>query len=81
MKEPLLSSAEVAALASSSAAKSSAEKPRDICAEAFGPDKEVIGLLPGSPLLKLSETGLSEMDNAEGAGCLLEASSMYPPVG
>jgi hypothetical protein len=46
MEEPLLSSAEVAASASSSsAAKSSAEKPRDICAGAFGPNKEVIGLL------------------------------------
>jgi hypothetical protein len=41
MKEPLLSSAEVAALASSSSvAKPSAEKPSDICAGAFGPDKE-----------------------------------------
>jgi hypothetical protein len=69
MKEPLLSSAEVAALASSSsAAKFSAEKLSDICAGTFGPDKEVIGLLPGPPLLKLSVTGLSERGNAEGAG-------------
>jgi hypothetical protein len=79
MEEPLLSSAEVAASASSSsAAKSSAEKPRDICAGAFGPDKEVIGLLPGPPLLKLSVTGLSEMGNAEGARGLFEASSVFP---
>ena len=81
MKEPLLSSAEVAASASSSSgAKSSAEKPSDILAGAFGPDKEVIGLLPGPPLLKLSVTGLSEMGNAEGAGGLFEASSMHFPV-
>jgi hypothetical protein len=69
MKEPLLSSVEVASLASSSsAAKFSAEIPSDICAGAFGPDKEVIGLLPRPPLLKLSVTGLSERGNAEGAG-------------
>jgi hypothetical protein len=81
MKEPLLSSTEVAASASSSSvAKSSAEKPSDICAGAFDPGKEVIGLLPGPSLLKLSVTGLSEMDNAEGAGGLFEASSMYFPV-
>jgi hypothetical protein len=81
MKEPLLSSVEVTASASSSSvAKSSAEKPSDICTEAFGSDKEVIGLLPGPPLLKLSVTSLSEMGNAEGAGGLFEASSMYFPV-
>jgi hypothetical protein len=57
----------VASASSSSAAKSSAEKPRDICAGAFGPDKEPIDLLPGLPLLKLSVAGLSEMGNAEGA--------------
>jgi hypothetical protein len=44
MKEYLLSSAEVTALASSfSVAKSSAEKMSDIYAGASGPDKEVIG--------------------------------------
>jgi hypothetical protein len=81
MKEYLLSSSEVTALASSSSvAKSSAEKISDICAGAFGPDKEVIGSLPRPPLLKLSVTGLSERGNAEGAGGWFEASSMYFPV-
>jgi hypothetical protein len=58
----------------------SAGIPSDICAGAFGPDKEVIGLLPRLPVLKLSVTGLSERGNAEGAGGLFEASSTYFPV-
>jgi hypothetical protein len=70
MKEYLLSSAEVTASASSSSvAKSSAEKISNICTGASGPDKEVIGLLPRPPLLKLSVTGLPERGTyAEGAG-------------
>lgn len=77
IEKPLLSSAEVASSASSSsAAKSSAENPSDSCAGTFAADKDVMGLLPRVPLLKLSVTGLSDIGNTEGAGGLFEASSI-----
>jgi hypothetical protein len=74
MKEPLLSSAEVAVLVSwSSVAESSAEKPSDAYAGAFSPDKEAIDLLPRLPLLKLSVAGLSQVYPKEATRRVREA--------